>query len=54
MASGRHLLASSSQGTTSASMVFGGNPGSSPNFSNATEEFTGEIETVTASTLTSS
>ena len=52
MSTGRYNLASSLQGTTSSSMVFGGNPGSS--YSNATEEFTGETTSVNVKTLTQS
>jgi len=52
MSTGRHNLASSSQGTTSSSMVFGGNPGAG--FGNSTEEFTGETSALNVESLTTS
>ena len=52
MSAGRHNLASSSQGTTNSSMVFGGNPGSGT--TNATEEFTGDTTALNYKTLTTS
>jgi hypothetical protein len=50
LATARYYLAGC--GTTSAALAFGGNPG--PGTTNATEEFTGEVQTITGSTLTTS
>ena len=41
-------------GTQSLGLAFGGNPGSPSSPSNATEEFTGEVATATARTVTTS
>ena len=52
MATARRALAGT--GTQSLGLAFGGNPGSPSSPSNATEEFTGEVATATARTVTTS